>query len=137
MTWTVEFTEEFAAWFASLSVRGQNAVDRGVHLLQQRGPTLPEPYSKAIKGSRHGHMRELRIQSKGRPVRVLYAFDPRRAAILLVGGDKGGKGGWYEMHIPIADRLYDAHLAALQRGRRASAPYPEDGGRTDDDDEQL
>jgi hypothetical protein len=60
-------------------------------------------------------MRELRIQHQGRPYRVLYAFDPRRAAILLIGGDKTGNDRWYEEFVPIADRLYDAHLASVKR----------------------
>ena len=58
-------------------------------------------------------MRELRIQHKGRPFRLLYAFDPRRTAILLIGGDKGGDDRWYDVHIPIADKLYDDHLREI------------------------
>jgi hypothetical protein len=60
-------------------------------------------------------MRELRIQSEGRPVRVFYAFDPRRSAILLIGGDKTGDGRFYERMIPIADELYDVHLMELKQ----------------------
>jgi hypothetical protein len=60
-------------------------------------------------------LRELRIQYEGRPYRVLYAFDPRRAAILLLGGDKTGNDRWYEQHVPIADRLYDEYLRELER----------------------
>ena len=60
-------------------------------------------------------MRELRVQHQGRPYRVLYAFDPRRAAILLIGGDKTGNERWYDEFVPIADRLYDAHLETLKR----------------------
>jgi hypothetical protein len=60
-------------------------------------------------------MRELRIQHAGRPYRVLYAFDPRRAAILLLGGDKTGQDRWYEMHVPIADALYDEYLETLKK----------------------
>lgn len=60
-------------------------------------------------------MRELRVQIDGRPFRVLYAFDPRRAAILLIGGDKTGNERWYEINVPIADRLYDEHLEALKK----------------------
>jgi hypothetical protein len=58
-------------------------------------------------------MRELRIQVDGRPFRVLYAFDPRQAVILLVGGDKTGDPRWYEVNVPLADRLYEEHLKAL------------------------
>ena len=60
-------------------------------------------------------MRELRTQHEGRPYRTLYAFDPRRAAILLIGGDKTGNDRWYETHIPMADKLYDAHLEELKK----------------------
>ena len=60
-------------------------------------------------------MRELRIQHEGRPYRVLYAFDPRRAAILLLGGDKTGNDRWYDEHVPIADTLYDEYLRELKR----------------------
>jgi hypothetical protein len=58
-------------------------------------------------------MRELRIQHMGRPYRVLYAFDPRRSAILLIGGDKTGDDRWYDVHVPIADQLYEAYLEEL------------------------
>jgi len=86
-----------------------------VGLLEKEGPRLPFPYSSGISGSRHSHMRELRIQHAGRPYRVLYAFDPRRCAILLIGGDKTGNDRWYEQVVPVADRLYDQHLETLRR----------------------
>jgi hypothetical protein len=60
-------------------------------------------------------MRELRIQHQGRPYRILYAFDPQRTGILLIGGDKTGDKRWYDIHIPIADRLYDTHLEILKK----------------------
>jgi hypothetical protein len=60
-------------------------------------------------------MRELRIQSGGKPLRSFYAFDPRRTAILLIGGDKTGDDRFYERMIPIADRLYDDYLVELRR----------------------
>ena len=60
-------------------------------------------------------MRELRIQHKGRPYQVLYAFDPRRTAILLLGGDKTGNDDWYRENVPIADRLYDEYINELKQ----------------------
>jgi hypothetical protein len=84
-----------------------------VELLEEHGPNLGYPYSSDIKDSRHGNMRELRVKSKGRPLRVFYAFDPRRCAILLIGGDKTGLKRFYEQMIPVADRLYDAHLREI------------------------
>jgi len=115
MSWEVEFTDELGQWFESLSEAEQDSIDRAIGLLEARGPALPFPYSSGISTSRHGHMRELRIQHKGRPIRILYAFDPRRAAILLIGGDKTGDDLWYERYVPIADDLYDEHLRTLAR----------------------
>ena len=115
MPWGVEYTDEFEAWWEGLTDTEQESVAAVVGLLEDHGPQLGYPHSSCIAMSRHGHMRELRVQHQGRPYRVLYAFDPRRAAILLIGGDKTGNERWYEESVPIADRLYDAHLAALKR----------------------
>jgi hypothetical protein len=115
MAWDVEGTDTLADWFVQLSEDEQVDVGRVVELLVEHGPSLPFPYSSGIHGSRHRHMRELRIQHAGRPYRVLYAFDPRRAAILLLGGDKTGQDRWYEQHVPVADDLYDEYLAALTK----------------------
>jgi len=76
---------------------------------------VPFPYSSGIARSKHDHMRELRVQSGGRPVRIFYAFDPRRSAILLIGGDKTGDKRFYETMIPIADRLYDEYIEELKK----------------------
>ena len=86
-----------------------------VQLLAEHGPGFLFPYSSEVTGSRHGHMCELRVQSSGRPVRVLYAFDPRRTAILLIGGDKTGDDQFYEWLAPLADGLYDEHLKELKK----------------------
>jgi hypothetical protein len=115
MNWIVEYTDEFGEWWQSLSIDEQESLDASVRLLENRGPNLGFPHSSGINGSRHGHMRELRTQHDGRPLRTLYAFDPRRAAILLIGGDKTGDGRWYEVNVPIADRLYDEHLVQLRK----------------------
>lgn len=105
VSWAVEYTDEFGAWFADLVEAAQDAIDRSVGLLELRGPDLPFPYSSGLAGSRHRHMRELRVQSAGEPLRVFYAFDPRRVAIPLRGGSKVGDGRSYERMIPLADRL--------------------------------
>jgi hypothetical protein len=113
--WEVEYTDEFGDWWNGLTEAEQESVDASVHLLEERGPQLGHPHSSGIARSKHPHMRELRVQHRGRPYRVLYAFDPRRTAILLIGGDKTGNVRWYEDHVPLADRLYDEHLAALRK----------------------
>jgi hypothetical protein len=86
-----------------------------VELLQSLGPGLPRPHADTLKGSRHPNMKELRTQHRGRPFRTLFAFDPRRAAILLIGGDKTGDSRFYDRMISLADRLYDEHLNQLQK----------------------
>jgi hypothetical protein len=153
MDWNVEYTDEFGAWYEELSEAIQNAIDRIVGVLEAKGPQLPFPYSSGIAGSRHGQMRELRVQSRGSPIRIFYAFDPRRTAILLIGGDKTGDKHFYENMIPVADQLYDEHLKELKkeglyhertsplqqlaqahgaRPARSQCPsYPADAGRHD------
>ena len=112
--WPVEYTDEFETWWESLTEAEQEDVAAKVILLQRLGPALPRPHSDVVRASRHSNMKELRIQHAGRPYRVLYAFDPRRSAILLIGGDKTGNDRWYEIFVPRAERLYDEHLASLK-----------------------
>lgn len=85
-----------------------------MELLEEKGPRLPFPYSSGVESSRHSHMRELRIQFRGDPYRIFYAFDPRRVAILLIGGNKAGDDRFYDRYVPIADRLYDEHVGKIQ-----------------------
>lgn len=102
-------------WWNGLTEDEQDSVDRKVRLLQQRGPALHRPLADVVHSSRHSNMKELVIQHAGRPYRVLFAFDPRRCAILLIGGDKTGNDRWYEEFVPVADKLFDEHLAALKK----------------------
>lgn len=113
MAWQVEYTDEFGTWWDTLSEDERVRITASVGLLERRGPNLPFPHSSGVSGSRHSRMRELRVQVGGRPIRVFYAFDPRRVAILLIGGDKTGRDDFYTRLIPVADRLYDEHLAAI------------------------
>lgn len=115
MAWEVEFTDEFENWWHDLTDAEQDRIDFGVGLLTEYGPALRRPYSDTVGGSRHPNMKELRVQHGGNPYRVLYAFDPRRTAILLIGGNKTGDPRWYARMIPVADDLYDEHLATLRK----------------------
>lgn len=115
MSWEAEYTDEFGQWWQTLSERQQDDVAVRVELLMAYGPKLPYPYASDVRGSRHRVMRELRVQSGGRPLRVFYAFDPRRTSILLIGGDKGDNDRFCEEYVPIADDLYDEHLEELRR----------------------
>jgi hypothetical protein len=117
--WSVEYTDQFEAWWDDLRVDEQVAIAIAVEALEERGPALGRPFVDTIKGSRHPNMKELR--PRGETMRILFAFDPHRSAILLIGGDKRDRWSeWYEEMIPVADRLYDDHLGELhgERGRR-------------------
>ena len=118
MAWNVEYTDEFGEWWDRLTEDEQKDIAVVVGLLGEQGVDLPFPYSSKIAGSTFSSMRELRIQHKGEPYRILYAFDPRRSAILLIGGCKTGNNRWYEIHIPIADKLFKDHLDELAEEER-------------------
>jgi hypothetical protein len=115
MVWEIEYTNEFGSWWDEIGSQEQDDVVAVVNLLAEKGANLAFPYSSGIVGSKYSQMRELRIQSSGKPLRVFYAFDPRRTAILLIGGDKTGNNRFYERYIPIADRLYETYLDELRR----------------------
>jgi hypothetical protein len=112
--WEVEYTNEFEVWWNTLNEDEQAAIDHSVRLLELFGPALGRPHVDVVKGSKFSNMKELRTQHQGRPYRTLFAFDPRRTAILLIGGEKTGDDRWYEMYLPTADRLYEEHLAILE-----------------------
>lgn len=114
MSWTVEYTDWIEQHWHTLSETEQIKLDSAIRLLEHYGPKLPFPYSSGVKGSKFSHMRELRVQIKGRPFRYFYAFDPRRIAILLCGGNKAGKKHFYEEQIALADRLYDEHFKGVE-----------------------
>jgi hypothetical protein len=115
MTWDVEYTDEFGVWWDGLSEAEQESVDASVRLLEARGPSLPFPYSSGIEMSKHSHMRELRIQHRGRPYRVLYAFDPASFGDPAARRRQDRRRRWYETNVPVADRLYDEHLELLRK----------------------
>lgn len=113
MQWEVEYTDEFDEWFDGLGEEAQEDVALAVEKLEERGPALPRPFADSVEGSRHSNMKELR--PLGTNIRVLFAFDPRRVAILLIGGDKTNRWSeFYEEMIPVADDLYDEHLDTLR-----------------------
>ncbi|HET7234652.1 MAG TPA: type II toxin-antitoxin system RelE/ParE family toxin [Longimicrobium sp.] len=115
MGWEVEGTDEFTDWFMGLTRSESDAVARAVGLLERFGPALGDPYTSDVVSSRHKRMRELKAQHRGHPLRMLYAFDPRRTAIILLGGDKTGDDRWYDVNVPRADRLYDVHRDELKQ----------------------
>lgn len=121
MAYEIEVSDEFKDWYEPLSEPEQNSIERVVLMLEEAGPALGFPYSSGIEGSKYRHMRELRVQHEGRPYRVLYAFDPARTALLLLGGDKTGGDRWYEKMIPKADAIYEAHLKTFEKDQHKAS----------------
>lgn len=116
--WEVEYTDQFSAWYETLHLEDQDAVVARVELLEQLGPALGRPAVDNVHQSRHPNLKELRAE---RALRVLFAFDSRRTAVLLIGGNKSAAGRdspnwnqWYDHYVPIADDLYDNHLEELR-----------------------
>jgi len=118
VAWEVEYTDEFERWWKALSEDEQVEISAKVELLEEHGPTLPRPHADIITTSCHSNMKELRAKANERHLRVLYAFDPRRTALLLIGGDKTGDPKWYEKFVPIADDLFERHLRELRKKRK-------------------
>jgi hypothetical protein len=124
VSWVVD-VELITDWLAGLDDRSHELVIAALELLAERGPLLGRPLVDTVTSSRHNNMKELRPGSAGRTeLRALFAFDPQRAAIMLVAGDKQGQWKrWYDQNIPIADDLFDTHLNKLkqtkqQKGRK-------------------
>jgi hypothetical protein len=115
--WEVEYTDEFEAWWGTLSEDDQAAITVRVDRLVAEGPNLRRPTVGEVKGSAFDpRMKELRVEQGPASIRVLFIFDPRRTAILLIGGDKAGAWNrWYRTAIPQADRLYTQHLEELRK----------------------
>lgn len=114
LSWDIEHTDEFEEWWMELSEEDQEAIDVAVGQLETKGPTLGRPFVDQIKSSRHKNMKEL--IPLGSDIRILFAFDPRRIAILLIGGNKSGEWEqWYRTFVPKADKLFDEHLETLEK----------------------
>ena len=112
--WVVKTTDRFDTWFEAQSDRDRANVLAAMLMLRDRGPRLTRPYADFVKGSRFGNMKEMRIQSQGRPIRAMFAFDPKREAIVLCAGDKSkDPKRFYRKMVAIADDEFAGHLAGL------------------------
>lgn len=114
--WAIETTDTFDEWFDTLDDTDRANVLASMMVLRDRGPRLSRPYADTLYGSSYSNMKELRVQSKGDPLRAFFAFDPKRKGILLCAGNKtGDEKRFYEVMIPIADREFAAHLDKLKK----------------------
>ena len=119
--WTAITTDEFDRWFeADLSGEEREEIVAVVNLLKLFGPMLKRPHADTLKGSKYSNMKELRAKTSRSELRVAFAFDPDRQAVLLTGGDKSGIGqkAFYAQLIDRADRLFAAHLARTAAARK-------------------
>ncbi|NER33062.1 MAG: type II toxin-antitoxin system RelE/ParE family toxin [Oscillatoria sp. SIO1A7] len=114
MEWNVIFDPDFRLWFDEREEELKDEIFSVLSLLRESGLALGRPRVDTLKGSSIKNMKELRIQYKGEPWRILFAFDPKRQAILLLGGNKTVKKRWYEENIPIAERRYENYIKKLK-----------------------
>ncbi len=115
MAWIIVTVEQFDNWFLGLDASEQKDVLAALFVLEQYGPTLGRPYVDSLKGTdRVKNLKELRIQHKGRPYRIFFAFDPLRQNVMLRGGDKTGNKQFYETMIPVAEREFLNYLQELE-----------------------
>lgn len=114
MAWEIEASDEFVDWYRNLDEEETESVNSSVEVLQWSGPDLGRPQVDTLKGSKIPNLKELRIQHQGRPIRILFVFDPRRVGYLILGGDKTGDSGWYKSFIPRAEKIYARHIREIR-----------------------
>ena len=117
--WTVEFHEEFLQEFASFSEAVREETYALIKMLEERGPQLGRPHADTLKGAKRANLKELRFRADDGVWRIAFAFDARRNAILLVGGDKSGRSQdrFYRGLIEIAEKRFIQHQKALTRAK--------------------
>ncbi|MBG6138440.1 type II toxin-antitoxin system RelE/ParE family toxin [Longispora fulva] len=123
MSWEILLHEDVDRWFLDLCVSDldtANLVMDAIDKLAEDGPTIGRPLVDRLKGSKYHNMKELRPGSSGSTeIRILFAFDPVRRALLLVAGDKSGDwSGWYRKNIPVAEQRYSEHLDEMKKEDR-------------------
>ncbi len=115
--WTIIYRPRYSVWFGTCGEGLQDEILAHLEVLKAMGPNLGRPRVDHIKGSAHQNMKELRVQFKGNPVRILFAFDLRRRAVLLLGGAKTGDDRWYRRNVPFADQEFAMHLQEMQKDK--------------------
>ncbi|RAU31077.1 MULTISPECIES: type II toxin-antitoxin system RelE/ParE family toxin [unclassified Pantoea] len=108
--WEIIFSSHFKDWLLSQEINLKKRLAAALLNLEHYGPLLPRPYADTVHGSSYHNMKELRIQYAGQPIRVFYAFDPERKAIVLCAGNKRGDKQFYQRMIALADQIFTNHL---------------------------
>lgn len=114
MKWVILLDDDFEAWLLEQTTEVRVGLAAHIGLLAKLGPMLGRPQVDTLQGSSLPNLKELRVQIQGDPWRVLFAFDPKRRAILLAGGNKRGDKRWYKKHIPLAEARYRRHLQQME-----------------------
>jgi hypothetical protein len=116
-SWCITTADQFDDWFNSLDDKNQEDVLAILYLLEELGPLLSRPHADTLNGSQFPNMKELRVQSKGDPLRIFYAFDPERKAVLLCAGNKKGykEKKFYNDMITLADQVFSEHLKNIHK----------------------
>lgn len=109
-TWKILLLPEFEDWFNRQSSDLNEDTVFHLSLLEKYGPNLKRPYVDTLKGSKIPNLKELRFSHEGAPIRILFVFDPKRQAVIILGGDKSKDKRWYEKNIPHAEKLYKEYL---------------------------
>lgn len=113
--------DDFATWLDEQEEERRIKVFGHLELLQERGPLLGRPYVDTLKGSTIPNLKELRVQHKTEPIRILFAFDPKQQAVIILGGSKQADKRWYETNIPIAERMFSEHLENQRKADEEAA----------------
>jgi hypothetical protein len=113
--WKVYRTDEFKEWFDNLNVEAKEPILKDILILSNYGPSLSRPYVDTLKGSKLKNLKELRTKFKNNYFRIIFAFDPERDIILLVGGNKSNDKNFYSKIISKAEKLFLKHIDDIQR----------------------
>ncbi|MBM1117002.1 MULTISPECIES: type II toxin-antitoxin system RelE/ParE family toxin [Klebsiella] len=113
--WMIKTTDTFERWFTSLNDTDRARVLAALLVLREKGPGLSRPYADTLRGSRYSNMKELRIQSRGEPIRAFFAFGPARTGIVLCAGNKvGNEKRFYDEMLPVAEREFTNWLKTFK-----------------------
>jgi len=115
LIWKVYRTDEFKEWFDNLDFEAKEPILKDIIILSNYGPSLSRPYVDTLKGSKLNNLKELRTKFKNNYFRIIFAFDPERDIILLVGGNKSNDKNFYSKIISKAEKLFLKHIDDIQR----------------------
>jgi hypothetical protein len=121
MPYNLVLLDTFVTWLDEQEDERRIKILGHLDLLEERGPLLGRPYVDTLKGSKITNLKELRVQHKTEPIRILFAFDPEQQAVIILGGSKQSDKRWYDTNIPIAEEMFFEHLEKLKKADEETA----------------